>query len=77
MHSVKNLSLKMYNLDGRNFTFGKQFGAALLIRKIGTKLLGDGRQMLNIMKNIHLTRTPVGQASSIQRRQFGCIDTGG
>ena len=39
--------------------------------------MGDGRQILNIMKNIHLTRTPGGQASPTQRRPFGCIDTGG
>ena len=32
----------------------------LLIRKIGNELMGDGRQILNIMKNILLTRAPVG-----------------
>ena len=31
----------------------------LLIRKIGNELMGDGRQILNIMKNFHLTRSPV------------------
>ena len=47
-----------------------------IIRKIKNVLMGDGRQILNV-KNIHLTGTPVGEASSIQRRPLGCIDTGG
>ena len=32
----------------------------LWLRKIGNELIEDGRQILNIMKNIHLTRTSVG-----------------
>ena len=52
-------------------------GSPLPIRKIGNELMGDGRQISNIMKTIHLTRTPAGKARKISEASYGCIDTGG
>ena len=38
----------------------QSLASLVLIRQIKYELIRDGRQILKIMKNIHLTSTPVG-----------------